>query len=494
MGFLERTGREAGFTIVELLVAMVLLVVGVLGTVALIDGANASTRTVKARVGATNLARELVEASRSLDYHRLTDALITTDLLARTGLADTGAASGWQVRRPGTGGIEYTITLSACAFDDETDKAGTHDAGTSFCSNSATTPTGDENPDDYRRVTFTASWREGASTRNVSQTAILTNPSGGLGPTISSFTGSTSTLCPDNTSVKLNIQTAAAQTVRWSADDGTLGGDATGGPTAWTACWPIGTPGTFSCTQAAPWHLDGSYLLQALALSARGITGDLKTLNVLLDRSPPAPPCGLEGGRNNLIVDLQWEPNDERDITGYRVFRVKGVLSGNLITNLLTGLSTILNPTYEAGDTEVCALTTKTSCYDSNPLNAVLNPSIQYYVRAYDATSSTKSATLTITSLTNLPPTPPLLVVASLLSSKPHLAWGPATDTDSSFPIKFYRIYKGGITPSHRYDVTSENSFSYTDKGATSLSDLYWVTAVDNEFRESLPVGPVSVP
>ena len=55
---------QRGFTIVEVMVAMAILLVGLLGTVAMIDGANATTASTRGREGATNLARELVEASR----------------------------------------------------------------------------------------------------------------------------------------------------------------------------------------------------------------------------------------------------------------------------------------------------------------------------------------------------------------------------------------------------------------------------------------------
>ncbi len=44
-------------TLIEVMVATMILLVGVLGTVTMIDGANATTSKTKAREGATHLGR-----------------------------------------------------------------------------------------------------------------------------------------------------------------------------------------------------------------------------------------------------------------------------------------------------------------------------------------------------------------------------------------------------------------------------------------------------
>jgi Tfp pilus assembly protein PilV len=454
---------ESGAGLVDVLVAMTMLLVGILGTMSMIDGANAASSTIKGRVGATNLARELVEASRSVEYGRLTDALVAGELQTRPGLADAGAAPGWQIRRRN---ILYTVAASACIFDDATDGTGTHDA--SFCANSATSPGGDQNPDDYRRATFAISWRDGQVTREVSQTAILTNPAGGLGPRIASFTGTPAMVGPGTNAVAFAATTTLAQTVRWSADDGGVGGDASGGPTAWSFSWELGPVGTFSCSASPGWVLDGTYMLTAQAFDDRGVPGDLKTFTTQVDRSAPAPPCGLAGGRNGSIVDLQWRANEERDIAGYRVFRTARL--------------------GETADVEVCALTTRTSCYDSNPPAAALDP-IEYYVVADDAAQSTASASLVLDDAPNVRPNPPGLLSALTLDGNPTLEWTAATDPDGT--IAFYRIYKGATQPSQRYDIASDVQRLYTDGGADGGAQ-YWITAVDNRFRESVAVGPVT--
>src|SRR5204863_7139266 len=181
--------------------------------------------------------------------------------------------------------------------------------------------------------------------RHVSQTGLLINPSGGLGPRITNFTTTTPNVTTSSqTSVHFTVTTTSADTVHWSADDGSTEGNASGGPTSWTFDWQLGTVGSFTCGTTPGWTLDGDYVVNAQAFDSRGIPGDLKSYTVKVDRSAPAPPCGLKGGRNDRfgIVDLQWLNNPERDIAGYEVYREP-----------VTG---------ETGPQRVYVLTTETSC------------------------------------------------------------------------------------------------------------------------------------
>jgi Tfp pilus assembly protein PilV len=71
---ISQAGDERGFTIVEVLVAAFLLLIGVLSLLALFDRANASTLVDRQREGATSLAREITEGSRSVPF----DDLVST--------------------------------------------------------------------------------------------------------------------------------------------------------------------------------------------------------------------------------------------------------------------------------------------------------------------------------------------------------------------------------------------------------------------------------
>src|SRR3954465_804015 len=69
---LNRLGDDSGFTILEVMVAAVVLLVGLLGTFTVIDTAHSTITTTKAREQATSLQRELIEAVRTIPYDQLT--------------------------------------------------------------------------------------------------------------------------------------------------------------------------------------------------------------------------------------------------------------------------------------------------------------------------------------------------------------------------------------------------------------------------------------
>src|SRR3954466_3439824 len=100
---------QDGYTLVELLVAATVLLVGVLGAVKMIDGANARGLSTRAREGGTNLQRELAERARSITYPGITPAGLVPSLQAMPGLEDQSATAGWQVIRRG---VAYTIETS----------------------------------------------------------------------------------------------------------------------------------------------------------------------------------------------------------------------------------------------------------------------------------------------------------------------------------------------------------------------------------------------
>ena len=65
-------GDESGFTIAELLVSILILVSGLLGTVMLINAANATSLNNNLRETANNLSREVAEAANGLTYASVT--------------------------------------------------------------------------------------------------------------------------------------------------------------------------------------------------------------------------------------------------------------------------------------------------------------------------------------------------------------------------------------------------------------------------------------
>ena len=62
-------------------------------------------------------------------------------------------------------------------------------------------------------------------------------------------------------------------------------------------------------------------------------------------------------------------------------------------------------------------------------------------------------------------------------------------------PVIFYRVYPDGTTLGDRIARTGQESLtSYRDIGAAAAGHQYYVTAVDENFSESTPLGPVALP
>ncbi len=121
-------------TIVEVMAAMVILIIGVLGTLVLVEGSMSSTTRTTAREQATNLARDLVERSRQAEYKTVTYGLAPATLRSTLPASDNATAlsgpnsSTFTVTRRS---VEYEVTVFACSIDDPTDGAGQGDA--TFC-------------------------------------------------------------------------------------------------------------------------------------------------------------------------------------------------------------------------------------------------------------------------------------------------------------------------------------------------------------------------
>ena len=121
---------------VEVMAAMVILIIGVLGTLVLVEGSMSSTSRTTAREQATSLARDLVERSRQVDYKNLTYALAPATL--RGTLPASDAVGPLTVTSPTSAkftvkrrNVTYTADVFACSIDDPTDGAGAGD--TTFC-------------------------------------------------------------------------------------------------------------------------------------------------------------------------------------------------------------------------------------------------------------------------------------------------------------------------------------------------------------------------
>ncbi|HEX8158841.1 MAG TPA: hypothetical protein VF526_15760 [Solirubrobacteraceae bacterium] len=119
---LDRPSGEDGMTIVEVIVAMVILLVGLLGVFSMLDTANGVTSDNLARDGATALAREQLERAREMTYSDLSDpAKVAIALVPALGDSDAPVAATFVTRRRG---VTYTTTITTCVLDDPSDGIG----------------------------------------------------------------------------------------------------------------------------------------------------------------------------------------------------------------------------------------------------------------------------------------------------------------------------------------------------------------------------------
>jgi hypothetical protein len=456
------------------MVAAVVLVVGMLSVVSMLQGGLRKTGLNNDRVTATNLARELLEAARGLDYDLLDAGNLRVEIQK---LPNMGGGSAWVVTRRNR---VFQVTVSSCVVDDPSDRlsADAPAAPNVPCPRDGTTVNDNRDPngDDFRRVSFTVAWGPSGRRRSVTQSGLIVNPTGGLGPRLTAF-GTTTTVInraasPMPQNVAFTATSTNAASLAWTADDGLNRGSITaplgGSATSWTFNWPIGAFG--STTEV----FDGTYQVSAQAFNLRDVPGDARSVTVTLDRDWPRTPTGFQGGHDTRTgdwVDIEWKANPERDIVGYRVFRG----------------STQVCPTDPTKYLPVGTL----SCADMSPPpggTTYTMVAVDVDVRTGTTTNSKVPASLTILGPGSRPAaaTGPLTVSPGA-GGAPKLRWNASPD-----PVLFYRVYADGTGFAQRVARTADAlALTWTDASAATTAHRYWVTAVDPRFNESDPIGPV---
>jgi prepilin-type N-terminal cleavage/methylation domain-containing protein len=473
-----RMSSQRGFTLIETMAASLVLVVGLLGAFILVNVATGTTMRNRAREGALALTREVLESARSLSYGDLTPNEIVPKLKALPGLADSqAAASGYTVKRRGT---VYTIDATVCSYDDPVDSTGPHDTG-NYCSDTPGSTgsgtldfggaTGDGSvqlgggtPDDYKRVVVTLSWKQGSTTRTMTQRTLVQNPGNADGPAISMFSTPSTTIITSDANVPFSVTSSRSPAlINWSVD-GTVQGSVQNPGASWSFNWPIST------------LVDGDYIVSAQAFDTSGVSGASRSLTVKLNRNAPVAPTGVAAGRNGSVVDVEWLVNNERDISGYYVYRVDA-----------------------GGNTQVCPASgttplNATSCQDTSP---PATGTLTYKVAAVDRNTAGAFRAGALSAAATAPagntaPNAPTNLLASTSGGNTILRWtAPAVaDPDPGDSIGFYRIYRDGKAYSDRYDRSSTPD--YTDRSPGSSTHTYYVTAVDTHLAESTLLGPVT--
>ncbi len=449
-----------------------LIVVGLFGVMTLIDAAAATTLLTKQRQNATSLGREIVENARAVPYQRLTEGSLASELQARSSLADSNTQdTSWTVKR---GATLFTVSTTVCSVDDPTDQIGDHSSAAGFCSSPTPDNPADDNPDDYKRVVAEVSWGGTDARRTNRQATLIANPGSAAGPQITSLTRSPADdpVTAGSSIAFTAVTSTPAATVRYTVDG---------------AVKSTVVPATGGLSSSFDWVIgdveDGAYVVGAQAFDARGVPGAVRSLPIRLNRGPPASPEGFAGGWNatRSIADFEWFASKEGDVVGYRVYRVESDGSAQV-----------------ACSTDSVRATT---CSDvSPPADA---SSIDYYLVARDRSDTgverdgtPSSPRLTVTRTTNRP-NPPATLTAATTDGGVQLDWTPPA-APAAYPgdsIRFYRIYRDGQLVADRYDRTGlGDDRRFVDPNPGSAPRSYFVTAVDENYSESTPVGPVSPP
>jgi prepilin-type N-terminal cleavage/methylation domain-containing protein len=502
---LHGSHSQRGFTLIEVLVAITILMVGVLGVVAMVDGANAVTSRNKAREGATNVSRSIVEVARAVRYRDLTATQLLDALETRPGLADSRPTAGHTIA---SRGFFYDVSLEVCSMDDPRDGLGLRDAGVAFCSNSdqaasASTAT-DRNPDDYKRVAVALTWDRDRGTETSKQTSLVSNPIGGLGPSVISITatghtGSPVTVtAPGTTNIVFKAVTSSnAAEMNWLISGAAQGkADPIGGSQRdFTFTWDI------NGASGGQYWWDCTYVVGAEAFDSQGRSGKPGALTVVLNRRQAFHPDFLQGGRNGRPneVDLRWQQRPECDVVGYRVYR-------------RVAADGAWEPVTCLGQT--ASYTENTDCIDQA---APEGAQLYYRVAAVDTAPGSGDlrdgdpAQIGPLENDSDPPTAPSNLSACLGgtesctgpdgestgSGETVLRWDASTDPDGD-AIAFYRVYRDGSTYADRYSLffpTADAALAWVDPGTPDgQSHAYRLTAVDQFFRESALSAELTFP
>ncbi len=233
----------------------------------------------------------------------------------------------------------------------------------------------------------------------------------------------------------------------------TYGGTASNGGAANCTCT------TSSCTNAQ--IMNDEVSLTAAANQQSNYTTTAFGYNSFLvappDRVVPSTPTNVTGSAGYTVASVTWTAaTDNVGVAGYNVIR-----DGKWIAN---SVETTFN------DTGLSAATT-----------------YQYQIQAFDIAGNTSpsSATLSLTTADNIPPTSPTNLVATPVSPQEiDLSWSPAQDTSG---LSSYQVLRG-TSAANLIQVATRGgtSTSYKDLPLTaSTTYFYGVKAVDKSGNVS---------
>jgi type II secretory pathway pseudopilin PulG len=497
--------NESGFTLIEVLVTCLVLVIGLLGLFETLDVASHTTMLNRERQAETSLGREVIEDAETLTYSQLTPQTLAGALQPIIPGASVSGQGLFVIRSI----YPFKVSVNVCSLDDPTDGYGNHSAppasGGVWCPDVAPNGTVDTNPDDEKRLSVTVTPNTGTEPTVALTTLIHSQTLNG--PAVTCLT-TTSGTCP-GTNQSLGAGSASRLTfyVTTTSQAASVQWLINGNPppstqiaTGTDPYIPSATTSQFTWTiptRADGSSIDGTYTISASAQDSNGATGSRSTLQVTVNEHQATAPTSITAGYNQLIggADVQWVPSTDQDILYYDVYRQIG-----------------------AATTLVCAQVTGTSCIDltapnpgpppsqcTNPPSDYASQPTTYWVVGVDTYGgqpriSTLTSPTSDANLCDHPPSAPTSLTATVASGAIALNWSaPAApaDIDPGDGIQGWRIYRwaSGSTvafPGSRLAYVgavsgSQTVTSFTDSSPHpgGISQSYCVTSVDTHLNES---------
>jgi prepilin-type N-terminal cleavage/methylation domain-containing protein len=503
-----------GFTLVEVLVASMVLVIGMLGLLGVVVVATKTTGTNRVRQAATSLAREVAENTRTLGYTQLTPTTIAAALVSKI----PGASLSGSTLSVTRSIYPFSVSFTACSLDDPSDGYGDHtyapNSGGSWCPDVAAGGTADTNPDDYKRVSVLVTPTGTRTTPTVQQT-VLIYPRPTSGPAVTCLTtGTIASNCPGTnqtitaagtTAVTFNVlTTATAAAIQWLVNGNPP--PAAQIPSGATDPYrPAGTTSSF--TWALP-VADGTYAISSIGFDANGNSGTHSTLQITVNRHQAIAPTTLSAGWNAQIVgvDVTWTPSVDQDILYYDVYHKYGANPAVLVA----GCTAVVGSS--------CTDTSRTSAPLPNPpalptCNATpqsYTTANLYWVVGVDTApapppntprESTAQSPNMDAYLCDHPPKAPTGLTGSLSGGVFNLSWTAPTapvDPDTGDSIQAWRIYRWPVGQSIQFPASRlqlVGALNGTGGSVTTAPDgspdpggvtqNYCVTSVDTHLNES---------
>ncbi len=194
-----------------------------------------------------------------------------------------------------------------------------------------------------------------------------------------------------------------------------------------------------------------------------------------IDSIPPQKPVGLKGVIDSTgIVTLQWTPNVEEDLKGYRIYR------GNLKNEEYSQITA--DPQQQNSYTDTIAIKN-------------LNNKIYYQVMAVDRryNMSELSEVLELTKPDVTPPTSPVFKSYEVVDGTVQLEWANSSSNDVEAHY-VYRKEKEEQNWNLLFETSKSKNSTYIDKKVEEGNYYsYTILARDLSGLESQPSAPVSV-